>query len=258
MDKDRKIISDYYKLIEIPMKKAETQMDEDNSSKEIPENLEKAFEFANSCRDKEIDRFWTRGLYFWGFIVASFTAYLAVFSLSLGDDAVNLKNILGMSFTAKCVLFVISFVCFIFCLSWLLVHKGSKYWQQNWESHVSYLEADYIGKIYNVYLNKDDKTKFSKCLFSPKGYGFSVSKVSMLCSLLLAIVSLVLLLFNVVLLLKEIELICLPDCKKVIVIILILLAVAFFLFYWNKSVGNKNENADAKFSKHELETIYGE
>lgn len=56
--------------------------------------INKAFEFANDCRDKEIDRFWTRGLYFWGFIVASFGTYMAVLnaSLKIADSGKNLKE----------------------------------------------------------------------------------------------------------------------------------------------------------------------
>ncbi|MBQ1670780.1 MAG: hypothetical protein II070_03230, partial [Treponema sp.] len=71
------------------------------SNEDEKEKNKNAFNFANSCRDKEIDRFWSRALYFWGFIAASFTAYITVLKLSLGCKSLTLENIIGMDFTAK-------------------------------------------------------------------------------------------------------------------------------------------------------------
>ena len=75
------------KIIEIPRKE---NSDENNSAKQNDkkdsDRLKDAFDFANSCRDKEIDRFWSRGAYFWAFIAASFGAYMALFSASLEDE----------------------------------------------------------------------------------------------------------------------------------------------------------------------------
>ena len=178
------------------------------NNKSVDRARKNAFKFANDCRNKEIDRFWTRGLYFWGFIVASFGAYMAVFNAALKNDdglkdAVSLSAILEMSFTAKLVLFILSFICFVFCLSWLLVHKGSKFWQKNWERHIDCLEGAYMGKVYKSHLDTNNKCEFDGLIFNTKAYDYSVSKVSLLCSMLLCICSLSLLAFHFIILILE-------------------------------------------------------
>lgn len=142
----------YEELIGINKIRAENKTQDKSCDCVDYEVLKNAFNFANSCRDKEIDRFWSRGLYFWGFIVAYFTAYFVTLSNIIpreSEDYVDLtfEQFLLIPFMGKLILFVISFVIFIFCLSWLLVHKGSKYWQENWEEHIYQLEKNYMGHI---------------------------------------------------------------------------------------------------------------
>lgn len=234
----------YEKMIEMP------EMQEKNKST----NLKDAFNFANSCRDKEIDRFWTRGLYFWGFIVASFTAYFAVFKKALRCNNLDFDSILKISLTSKIALFILSFICFVFCLSWLLVHKGSKFWQTNWEVHISNLEKEYIGKLYEVYLDTKNKEKFSKCPLSVEGYDFSVSKISLLCSLLLAICSFALTLFHIALFFLSLNIDVLCSWNKNIYpaiagLVLFAISVTFMIFYCLKVSGNKN-NTKTKYGKN--------
>lgn len=205
-----------------------------------------AFEFINSCRDKEIDRFWTRGLYFWGFIAASFGAYMAVFDAALANDCkggkvpISLQAILSMSFTAKVALFVLSFICFVFCLSWLYVHKGSKFWQQNWEAHLCCIEKDCRGKIYKTCLDTNNGNDFSKFPFTTKAYDFSVSKISLLCSMLLSFCSFGQVLFHWFIFFPEFILniknnFCI---KSALLWILIALVLLFLIFYLLKIKGN--------------------
>lgn len=52
-------VESYGEFVKFPSLKEDS-----GSSRE--EVVKRAFKFANKCRDKEIDRFWTRGLYFWG------------------------------------------------------------------------------------------------------------------------------------------------------------------------------------------------
>lgn len=208
-----------------------------------------AFKFINSCRDKEIDRFWTRGLYFWGFIAASFGAYMAVFNAALENDCkgekvpISLEAILSMDFTAKVALFVLSFICFVFCLSWLYVHKGSKFWQENWEAHLCCIEKDYRGKIYKTWLDTNNDNDFSKCPIKTKAYDFSVSKISLLCSMLLSFCSFGLVLFHCFIFVKSFfaEKINFVDsnCIKIIVpVIIVLLSIAFMIGYFRRINGN--------------------
>lgn len=162
------------------------------------ENYEKnknAFDFANSCRDKEIDRFWSRALYFWGFIAAAFTAYITVLKLSLGQRCFCFKTITELNFTVKIILALLSFVCFVFCLMWQLIHKASKFWQENWEKYVCEFEDEVFGE--EVYRKlKKDKIDGSFFPLSLKPYGYSVSKISSSSAVLLTVLSFVFTIFN--------------------------------------------------------------
>lgn len=254
--KDKNLVSESssYKDM-INFSRNDTKSEEDDIKNNT---LENAFKFANNCRDKEIDRFWTRGLYFWGFIAASFGAYMAVFNASLVTkcegikDSISLVSIIDMSFTAKVALFVLSFICFIFCLSWLLSHKGSKFWQENWETHISYLENDYMGKIYKNYLDTKNYLDFNESPFSAKAYDYSVSKISLLCSLLLTICSFDLSLFHIVIFSLEKdsnEIVYLKQNGFLISIILAIIAIAFIVFYCINISGNKLKKGDKQEKK---------
>ena len=140
----------------------------------------------------------------------------------------------------KLILFVISFVIFIFCLSWLLVHKGSKYWQENWEEHIYQLEKNYMGRIYGTHLDTE-KNNFSRCPCSVKGYDYSVSKISLLCSLLLAVLSFCLCLFHSFLMI-DCLMVCIKENKEclkcVITLFIVILAIIFLVFYRCNIKGN--------------------
>ena len=217
------------------------------------DKLKAALKFADRCRDKEIDRFWQRGLYFWGFIVSSFGAYMAVFNAALdselnkGKVRLSLAAILDMSFTAKIILVVLAFICFIFCFSWFLVHKGSKFWQENWEAHVYLLEGFIMGKIYSSHLDTKKPYKLGK--WNPtKPYNFSVSKISVLCSLLLAICSFLLFVFHCAVLtgyfLKKFSIIYLVNKKMGVSMLVIVGMIVFTILFIKKIEGNKDKDKD--------------
>ncbi|MBQ9538889.1 MAG: hypothetical protein IJU95_06430 [Treponema sp.] len=215
-------------------------------------NLREAFNFANECRDKEIDRFWTRGLYFWGFIAASFAAYMAVFTRALGQNDLTLGSILALSGISKAALFVLSFICFVFCLSWQLAHKASKFWQKNWETHVSFLEKDYIGLIYDRWIVKNK----GRCPFTVKPYDYSVSKISSLCSILLLYASSGLALFHAAICIQGFAAFIKGHGKwfEIILPLLPLAAIAFMFFYYNTCKGNEKGKRNKK--KHNKATVY--
>lgn len=219
--------------------------------------INKAFDFANNCRDKEIDRFWTRGLYFWGFIAASFGTYMAVLnaSLKIADSGervrLSFSALLEMSFMSKAILAVIAYICFVFCFSWLAIHKGSKYWQENWETHLDYLEDDVIGKIYWTYIDPRNNCKFKKSPISTQAYDFSVSKISLLCSLLLSFCSFLLFMFHCILLFLKEDIVnsifnkefCITlTFKSVIIFLILFAAIIFLIFFWISADGNAHKN----------------
>lgn len=92
-------------------------------------NLEQKREilkYASEVRKFEIERFWQRSLFFWGFIGAAFIAYA---QLAGKED---------LSFLISCF----GLVCSV---AWTLQNRGSKYWQEAWETKVKSVEQDVLG-----------------------------------------------------------------------------------------------------------------
>jgi len=98
-----------------------------------------ALNIALDIRKFEIELYWKRAAYFWVFIAGTFTAFMAIDPTkpnALGPDA---------RIYIACVGIVVSF-------AWMLVNRGSKFWQQNWEAHVDLLEDKVIGQVYKKVL----------------------------------------------------------------------------------------------------------
>lgn len=101
--------------------------------------LEKAYTKAWENRDFEIDKFWTRAAYFWGFIVLIFGGYITLLTNERSNMAVKIHL----------DLYLIS-LGMLFSVAWYLVILGSKSWQRNWEAHIDYLEDFISGPIYKT------------------------------------------------------------------------------------------------------------
>jgi hypothetical protein len=113
------------------------------------DKMREAYTRAWKNRDFEIDKFWTRSAYFWGFIAAIFAGYIAVMTSEFGQEARDMNLdvylvVLGL----------------LFSIAWLLVIKGSKCWQQNWEAHIDKLENEITGPLYKTVYRKE-KTFYS-------------------------------------------------------------------------------------------------
>jgi hypothetical protein len=118
-----------------------------DSEKEAGKDRKKkaALKRAWANRDFEIDKFWTRSAYFWGFIVLIFGAYITVTTGKHASKAENMHLDLYLILLGG-----------IFSVAWLLVIKGSKRWQESWEAHIDKLEDDITGPLYKtVYCNGD-------------------------------------------------------------------------------------------------------
>jgi hypothetical protein len=134
------------------------------------ENRKCAYKLAMQIRQFEIELYWKRATYFWTLIAATFAGY---FALSAKDTRVH-----------PGLLFLVSSIGLVLSTSWYLVNRGSKYWQQNWESHVDSLEDEFAGPLYKTTIANE---KF--CWWKPwDGYPFSVSKVNQLASLYITLV----------------------------------------------------------------------
>jgi uncharacterized Tic20 family protein len=98
-----------------------------------------AFKKAWETRNFEIDKFWQRSTFFWGFIALIFTGYVTVVT---GKNSETTK---GMYLD-----FYLILLGLIFSVAWFLVIRGSKRWQENWEEHIDYLEDEITGPLYKT------------------------------------------------------------------------------------------------------------
>lgn len=91
----------------------------------------KRFEVAIQIRNFEIELFWKRSIFFWGFIASAFVGYAALRNSS--PDLAVLIACFGM-------------VC---SCAWTLLNRGSKYWQESWETKVERFEPGVTGKLFS-------------------------------------------------------------------------------------------------------------
>lgn len=128
----------------------------------------KALEYALDIRKFEIELYWKRAAYFWTLIVAAFGGYFSLNSVETPDTK--------LVFMVGCIGTVLS-------VGWFLANRGSKYWQENWESHVDTLQEEFIGPLYRTTIAKN---RYSWWNFWD-GYPYSVSRINQVISLFIAL-----------------------------------------------------------------------
>ena len=114
---------------------------------------EKRFDVSVQIRNFEIDLFWKRSLFFWGFISAAFIGYAALRQSEL-------------RIAVACFGMVCSF-------AWTLVNRGSKYWQESWETKVERFELPVTGALFAA----EEVPQSSKGCWL-RGRKYSVSKLA--------------------------------------------------------------------------------
>lgn len=139
---------------------------------------EKALDIVLDIRKFEIELYWKRATYFWTFIGAALTGFIAIQQIK-SNEATFWSVLVGC-------------LGFVFSVAWYCVNRGSKQWQENWENHVDLLEDREIGPLYKVVTGRP---KHAKPFFHPKGWWpriktaivgpgpFSVSKINQIVSL---------------------------------------------------------------------------
>lgn len=140
------------------------------STKKQQEAISRALTTALDIRKFEIDLYWKRAQYFWVFIAASFAGYFWTMQQTNTSEQLN-----NMTFVINCLGITTTW-------AWYLVLRGSKYWQENWENHVDYLEDDFQGKLYK-YVKSGKSIKNSNENEYVRAYPFSVSKINILLSI---------------------------------------------------------------------------
>ncbi|WP_417267212.1 hypothetical protein [Celeribacter baekdonensis] len=119
------------------------------------EKTKAAYHQAHKNRDFEIELYWKRATYFWGFQVSFF----ATVGIVLSTETLEVWQYSYMAW--------ISLVAFIVTALWALMSNGAKFWQANWEAYVDILEPYVVGDIYKFFPSR-------KKLDRP----YSVSKVN--------------------------------------------------------------------------------
>ncbi|MBR5033486.1 MAG: hypothetical protein IKX70_07450 [Treponema sp.] len=165
------------KAIKITKKEDYLKLFPDDDRNENEKIRYTALKEAQEIRKFEIDLYWRRTGFFWAFITIIYTALFAVLCKYVENKAYN--------FLVP-IITTLSGLGFFFSVAWHMVNKGSKFWQKNWEEHVSLLEKTEIGPLYDVYLNPQ---KTGSRLNPTKEFDFSVTKINMWASFTILICS---------------------------------------------------------------------
>lgn len=120
------------------------------------ETMKMAFEIAHENRKLEIQLFWQRSLFFWGFVAAALVGYGASYGKQGGLEI---------------VFALFGLVCSVV---WSSGNRGSKYWQEYWEEKVNLFQHYVSG---NIFYDRSPKAPSLIDFFAPRR--MSVSKLTM-------------------------------------------------------------------------------
>jgi hypothetical protein len=177
------------------------------------ERIENALQRAYDMLKFELDLYWKRATYFWGFIALSLTGYFV-----LSDAKYDNKYEL---------LLVVNSVGLIFSFGWHLVGRGSRYWQNNWVFRVYTLEA--LLKTPLQSLKRINKHKKRHLIGA---YPFSTSKVHQIICLFITFIWVILYVFSII-----------SNWQKVNVEIFTIVGLTMLAIYflWVKTKGKEND-----------------
>lgn len=97
---------------------------------------------AHDIRKFEIELYWKRTLYFWGFQVVIFAGLVAAKTGNNPNEFLSLIfSILGLMIS----------------VAWYFVNIGAKFWHENWELHIDLLEQEITGNLHKNILSYSDK-----------------------------------------------------------------------------------------------------
>lgn len=197
----------------------------DDKASESERMRSRALKEAQEVRRFEIQLYWHRTAFFWAFITIIYTALFSVLCKYVDCSC-------KYSFFVPAIS-ALSGLGIFFSVAWHMVNKGSKFWQKNWETHVSLLEEAEIGPLYDVYLNPKGTLKEKLCPISE--FDFSVTKVTMWTSAIMILASLTCTIGICIWLINEqkanLFLVLIPSC-----LILILCGFMFFCADGNKDI----------------------
>lgn len=196
------------------------------NEKKKNEILDKILERAYDIRKFELDLYWKRATYFWGFLIAIFTAFFIAIDKS--------KN-LGFHFQ-----FLIICMGLVFSLAWYLVNRGSTYWATNYERVIDAIEEHKGICFYNLNLKNDND------VFKISYFPFSVSRINIAVSLFIVIIWLGLFLNSLYNNITNSTGYCISNCDWKV--FFMSCATTYFAYQLIQSVSQIN-NSDFEFNK---------
>ncbi len=113
-----------------------------------PEKVKAALNRAHEIRKFEIELAWKRTIYISTFQGLLFTALGASFNAQYGV----LVDIFRV---------IVSVAGIVTSVAWILINIGSKFWYENWEHHVDFLEDAVEGRLHKTVLHGENKTSYS-------------------------------------------------------------------------------------------------
>ncbi len=185
----------------------------------MPEEIkdrDQMFKVSLSLRNKEIDLFWKRGLFFWGFIASAFIGFATLY-----------KDNIGLSIIIACFGMICSFVL-------TLANRGSKYWQENWEQKAHRIADEILGK----YFSKEEEVMKKGMWLQARRY--SVSKLAIALSDYLFGIWTIIVICQLVCLISDKQCVdCLRSIFKPIIIIASLIYLVFIACKCKTSLDNE-------------------
>ena len=117
----------------------------DRSDAAARPKLEAALTRTYQLRNFEIEHYWKRATYFWGFQIAIFAAFGLLWKeIAASDAGTNAINEWGPVALALAGLGILTAVANVLSAS------GSEFWQDNWEKHIDMLEDGIEGRLYKT------------------------------------------------------------------------------------------------------------
>jgi hypothetical protein len=110
--------------------------------------LEAALARAYPQRSFEIEHYWKRATYFWGFQVAIFAAFGLLWRATNADQWTPITV-------------AIAALGFLTGAANSASARGSKFWQENWECHIDMLEDAIEGRLYKTVWLQNRTVQFS-------------------------------------------------------------------------------------------------
>jgi|GEM_PF-3123084 len=109
----------------------------------------RALNRAYQLRTFEIEHYWKRATYFWGFQIAIFAAFGLLWKTDYDPKPWGLITV------------ALSGLGILTAVANSLSASGSKFWQQNWERHIDMLEDDIEGRLHKTIWLPEGKVSFS-------------------------------------------------------------------------------------------------